>query len=58
LGDVFAGWRWWPLAAVNRSAIVSLHEGDHMKLTRAPGQPLGDAVRSSTRVADLLPLNG
>jgi hypothetical protein len=44
---VFAGWRWWPLAAVNRRAIVSLREGDHMKLTRAPGQPLGDAVRDA-----------
>lgn len=40
------------LAAVNsRLAVVSLTERDHMKLTRRPGQPLGDAVRDAVAAA-------
>ena len=45
LHDAFREWYWWPLAAVNRAAVVSFWEADHMKLSRKPGQSLGDAVR-------------
>jgi DUF1365 family protein len=44
VGELFRGW--WPLAGVNASfCIGNFREADHMKLTRKPGQPLGDAVR-------------
>jgi DUF1365 family protein len=41
-----------PLAAVNsRWALVSVCEADHMKLSRKPRQPLGDAVRDAVEAA-------
>lgn len=44
--------RWWPIAAVNsRLALVSICEDDHMKLSRKPGQRLGDAVRDAVEAA-------
>ena len=36
----------WPFSAYNSSAFASLHDSDHLKNFRAPGQPLGDAVRA------------
>jgi DUF1365 family protein len=35
----------WPLMGVNSVAVGNFRERDHMKLSRKPGQPLGEAVR-------------
>ena len=41
-----------PLAAVNsRWALATVSEADHMKLSRKPRQPLGDAVRDAVEAA-------
>ena len=34
----------WPLCAFNAPALASLHEADHLKGVRAPGQPLAGIV--------------
>lgn len=43
IGEAFEGL--WPLIGMNSYAVGNFRESDHMKLTRKPGQPLGEAVR-------------
>ena len=35
----------WPLVGMNCASVGCFREADHMKLSRKPGQPLGEAVR-------------
>jgi len=46
LPQALGGGAWWPLAAVNRRAVATFREADHLVNVRRPGEPLAQAVRA------------
>ena len=49
LDELFAGWGWWPMAGVNRSALAAFWERDHMKLSRGGASGGGRSLSALVR---------